>query len=363
MFTLPLPLRGGLPRTGLRGPSAITTTALIGVLALVAPGCKGVAAAARSFAFDNDSQIQGKFDKTLNVSSPVDVNISTGSGSIEVRPGGDGSIHVVGQIRAHNRWGNGSSTDSDIMARVHEIEQHPPIEQEGNRVRIGDTRDERLMRNISISYVVTVPAATSLVAASGSGSQDIGALAGPVRASSGSGSLRVGATGGMVHVGTGSGSVTVEGAKERVEASTGSGSITLRQIAGAAKATSGSGTIELEQTAKGNVDLSTASGQIRVRGANGGLTAGTASGSIQISGKPDANWTLSSSSGSISLDLPSGTPFTLDARTTSGGIDVDHPLTVSSIHGRHREIHGAVNGGGPTIAVETTSGSIRIGAR
>lgn len=359
MFTSP-----SLSRTGLRGPSAVTVTALIGLLALVAPACKGVAAAARSFAFDDDnSAVQGSFDKTLNVRSPVDVTISTGSGSIEVQPGGDGSIHVVGRIRAHNRWRGGSSTDSDIMARVHEIEQHPPIEQEGNRVRIGDTRDEELMKNISISYIVTVPAATSLVSSSGSGSQNIGALTGPVRASSGSGSLRVGATGGMVHVGTGSGSVSVEGAKERVEASTGSGSITLRQIAGAAKATSGSGTIELEQTAKGSVDLSTASGQIRVRGANGGLNAGTASGSIQISGKPDANWTLSSSSGSISLDLPTGTPFTLDARTTSGGIDIDHPVTVSSIHGRHRELHGAVNGGGPTVAVATTSGSIHIGAR
>jgi DUF4097 and DUF4098 domain-containing protein YvlB len=362
MFTLPLSLRPGLPRTGLRG-NAVTTAALIGVLALIAPACKGVAAAARSMAFDDDSQIQGKFDKSLKVSSPVDVNISTGSGSIEVRPGSDGSIHVVGNIRAHNRWG-GSSSDSDVLARVHEIEQHPPIEQDGNRVRIGDTHDdERLMRNISISYIVTVPTGTALVSSSGSGSQDIGALTGPVRASSGSGSVHVGATGGMVHAGTGSGSVTVEGAKERVEASTGSGSITLRQIAGSAKASSGSGTIELEQTAKGNVDLSTASGQIHVRGANGGLTAETASGSIQISGKPDANWSLSSSSGSISLDLPNGTPFTLDARTTSGGIDIDHPLTVSSIHGRHREIHGAVNGGGPTIAVETTSGSIHIGAR
>jgi DUF4097 and DUF4098 domain-containing protein YvlB len=308
-----------------------------------------------------DDAIQGRFDKTLNVSSPAELNISTGSGSIDIQPGGNGTIHIVGEIRAHNGW---RRNDGDTLARVRDLEANPPIEQEGNRVRVGDRHgDDRRMENISISYRVTVPSGTSLVSSTGSGSQTIGSLAGPVRASSGSGSLAIGATGAMVHAGTGSGSIVIDGAKDRVEASTGSGSIRLRQIAGSAKASSGSGSIELEQTAKGAVDLNTASGQIRVRGTNGPLTAGTASGGIDITGKPEANWSLSSSSGSISLSLPTGTAFTLDARTTSGGLDIDHPLTISSIHGRHREVHGAVNGGGPTVSVETTSGSIRIGAR
>jgi hypothetical protein len=351
--------KAGMPptsRKAILGTAA--AVAIIPILTLAVPACAGpreVLAMAR----DGENQVDGRFEKTLTVKAPVDVTISTGSGSIDVKPGSDGAIHVVGRIHANNRWGR--RADGDVLARVREIEKQPPIEQEGDHVRIGDTRD-RMMEGISISYEVTVPAATSLTASSGSGSQNIGALAGPVHASSGSGSLHVGATGGAVRVGTGSGSITVEGAKDRLDANTGSGSITLRQIAGSAKASSGSGTIELEQTAKGNVELSTASGQIRVRGANGGVSAETASGSIEINGKPDANWTLSSSSGSIQLEMPSGTPFTLDARTTSGGLDIDHPVTISSIHGRHREIHGAVNGGGPTVSVETTSGSIHIGA-
>jgi DUF4097 and DUF4098 domain-containing protein YvlB len=323
----------------------------------------GAGAWATAGATGQSQDIEGKFDKTVSVKAPVEVNIATGSGSIEVTPGGDGLIHVLGEIHVSNRWRNRG--DSDVMARVHEIEQHPPIEQEGNRVQIGRTHgdDDNLYRDISISYRVTVPAGTNLTSRTGSGSQEIGALVGPVSASSGSGSVSVGATGGTVHVGTGSGSITVGGAKDRVEASTGSGSITLRQIAGSAKASSGSGSIELEQTAKGNVELSTGSGQIRVRGANGGVAVNSASGSIEVRGKPDAAWTLSSSSGTISLEVPTGTPFTLDARTTSGSLDIDHPVTISSIHGRQREVHGAVNGGGPTISVETTSGSIHIGAR
>jgi len=320
---------------------------------LLAPAAAATAAAAAP-----DSQIDGRFEKTLTVKAPVDLTVTTGSGSIDVRPGPDSSIHIIGVIHVGDRW----FRRGDVMSRVHEIEKHPPIEQEGSHVRIGDMHDDRSTEGISISYEVTVPAATTLTASSGSGSQQIGALTGPVHTSSGSGSLHIGATGGTVRAGTGSGSITVDGAKDRVDANTGSGSITLRQIAGSAKASSGSGSIELEQTAKGSAELSTASGEIRVRGVNGGLSAETASGSIDISGKPDTNWTLSSSSGTISLNLPSGTPFTLDARTHSGSIDIDHPVSVSSIHGRRREVHGAVNGGGPTVSVETTSGSIHIGA-
>ncbi len=330
----------------------VCAAALLAVFAL-APGAIGSARA--------QSQVDGRFEKTLKVSGAADVSVGTGSGSINVRPGPDGSVHVVGLIHVSERWRHG-----DVMSRVHEIEQHPPIEQEGTRVRIGDRDnrhddDERLFEGISISYEVTVPAATTLTASSGSGSQEIGALTGPVHASSGSGSLHIGATGGAVRAGTGSGSITVDGAKDRVDANTGSGAITLRQIAGAAKASSGSGSIELEQTTKGSAELSTASGEINARGVNGGLSAETASGSIHVTGKPETGWTLSSVSGTVSINMPTGTGFTLEAHTLSGSIDVDQPVSVSSFHGRRKEIHGAVNGGGPTLSVHTTSGSIHIG--
>ncbi len=328
----------------------VCAAALLAGFAL-APGAVGSAQA--------QSQVDGRFEKTLKVSGAADVSVGTGSGSITVRPGSDGAVHVVGLIHVSERWRRG-----DVMSRVHEIEQHPPIEQEGSRVRIGDRDnhdDDHRFDGISISYEVTVPAATTLTASSGSGSQEIGALTGPVHASSGSGSLHIGATGGAVRVGTGSGSITVDGAKDRVDANTGSGAITLRQIAGAAKASSGSGSIELEQTAKGSAELSTASGEINARGVNGGLSAETASGSIHVSGKPETNWTLSSVSGTVYINMPTGAGFTLEAHTLSGSIDVDQPVTVSSMHGRRKEIHGAVNGGGPTLSVHTTSGSIHIG--
>lgn len=302
------------------------------------------------------AQVEGRFERTLNVSGTADLSVSSGSGSIHVQPGASGTVRVVGTIRA-NRWKNWRS--SDVEARVKRIEADPPVVQEGSRISIGKTRGDDLYENISLSYEIYAPEATVVSANTGSGSVTIGAFRGPVTASSGSGSVRIGATAGAVKTSTGSGEITVDGAKERVEASTGSGGITLRNIAGAATANSGSGSIEVEQTAAGPVRLTTGSGGIRAWGIRGELVARASSGSIQIQGTPTGPWELDSSSGSIDLRLPADVGFTLDAHTGSGSISVDHPIMVQGRIDR-RTMRGNVNGGGPTISLSTSSGSIDI---
>ena len=52
---------------------------------------------------------------------------------------------------------------------MHEIEQHPPIRQEGNNIHIEYVN----MRNISVDYEITVPADTTVRTRSGSGDQTI----------------------------------------------------------------------------------------------------------------------------------------------------------------------------------------------
>ena len=51
--------------------------------------------------------------------------------------------------------------------------------------------------------------------------------------------------------------------------------------------------------------------------------------------------------------------FDLDARVSSGGIDVAHPVTVSGRMDR-RHVQGKVRGGGSLVEVHTSSGGIRI---
>ena len=109
---------------------------------------------------------EGHFDRTLTVTGAVDLSIQTGAGNITVRTGDSSKVEVHGTIRTDHSWLNGDAT-----ARIHDIETNPPIEQNGNTIRIGHIEDHERMRNISISYEVIVPAETTLHSASGSGDE------------------------------------------------------------------------------------------------------------------------------------------------------------------------------------------------
>src|SRR5947209_5347935 len=109
---------------------------------------------------------RGSFSKTLQVSGTPDVEISTGSGNITVHTGGASTVQVNAKVTASDQWfGGGLSAEE----RVKRIETNPPVTQSGNMIVIGRISDPELRRNLSISYDVTVPAASHLRTESGSG--------------------------------------------------------------------------------------------------------------------------------------------------------------------------------------------------
>jgi DUF4097 and DUF4098 domain-containing protein YvlB len=301
-----------------------------------------------------EAAVKGSFERTLQVSGSVDLEVKSGSGSITVRTGASDVVRVVGHIRARSSWGSGSAED-----KVRRLEQNPPIAQTGSSIVIGEVDDRELMQNVSISYELQVPAETRLRSATGSGSQTIGDIQGPVDASSGSGSLELGNIGGDVEASTGSGSIRIEAVDGKLRAKTGSGSIKGYEIAGSVRTSSGSGSVEIQQTAPGGVEVETGSGSIELNGVRGALRARTGSGRITVDGVPTGDWELRASSGSINLRLNEDVGFELRARTSSGSIESDHPVTVTGKLSK-RELRGQVRGGGPLLEVHTSSGSIRI---
>src|SRR6266851_3575279 len=148
---------------------------------------------------------EGTFDRTLQVNGAVNLQIETGSGSINVRTGGSSVVRVTGHIRSSD-W-MGSAED-----RVKKLESNPPIQQSGNDIRIGHIDDPDLRRNISISYDVVVPTSTQLRSSTGSGSQEISGISGSLEASTGSGSMKISSIGSSVRAHSGSGSIDVDGA-------------------------------------------------------------------------------------------------------------------------------------------------------
>jgi len=299
---------------------------------------------------------EGSFDRTLTVSGAVQLDVRTGSGSINVRPGSAGSVHIIGRITANGSWfGRGPAA----AEKVKRLEANPPIKQSGNAIVVGEIDDQDLRNNVSVSYEITTPAETRLLGRSGSGSQRVGDLAGPVDVSSGSGSVAIGATGGRVDASTGSGSIEAAGVKGEFHAHTGSGSVTAHQVAGAIDVETGSGGVTVSQSGPGDVRVSVGSGPVRLTGVQGGLHVSGASGSVEVSGTPTGPWDIETASGGITVTLPGSAGFDLDARTSSGSIDSKHPVTVVGTLERH-ELKGKVRSGGPLVRLRAASGSVRI---
>ncbi len=257
----------------------------------------------------------GTFDKTLHVSGQVILSVNTGAGYIHVSPGAGSDVHIIGHVHASG-WGFGSSADD----RVHQLVSSPPIEQSGNIITVG--RHLNWLHNVSIDYDITAPRGTDL------------------DASSGSGDLRIQDLGGSLKANTGSGSINANGVTGRVVLETGSGEI------------------RADLHSASDVRAETGSGGIHLQGVDGALFAETGSGDIEIGGQPGSNWKIETGSGSVTLNTGNA-HFTLDASTGSGDVRSDPPISTHGSLERHH-IQGDINGGGPTVRVQTGSGDIRI---
>jgi DUF4097 and DUF4098 domain-containing protein YvlB len=279
---------------------------------------------------------QGHFEKTLQVSGPVELEVQTHAGDITVRSGPAGTVSIRGKIYVGDRWLLGGR-----HADVSDIEQNPPVRQEGNSIHI----DYVNAHDISVDYEITVPSDTTLRTHSGSGDQTVEGTNGNVDLQSGSGDVRLSRLTGEIHL------------------QTGSGNVRAHEISGPVRGGAGSGDIELEETGTGNVDLHTGSGNITARGVQGGLRADAGSGDITAEGSMTGAWEVRTGSGNVHIRLPAEAAFDANISTSSGTLSVDAPITMT-VQGRinemHKSINGKVRGGGPQLTVRTGSGDIHI---
>ena len=310
------------------------------------------------FAFSSAAyaEVQGQFERTLKVTGHVDLDVQSGSGDINVHSGDSSSVLVRGRIRASNSWFNASGMSAED--RVKRLEENPPIEQSGNSIRIGRIQDQAL-RNVSISYEVIVPKDTSVQSHTGSGDERVSDVSGPVRANTGSGNVTISSIGSEVRANAGSGNLEIRNVQGRTYAETGSGNTVATGIAGGFDARSGSGDITFEQTASGSVRAETGSGNIHLRNVSGGVEAGAGSGDVEVQGKIASDWRIHTGSGEVEVKLPSDAKFNINAHSSSGNVEVHHPVTMQGVL-KKNHIEGTVNGGGTLLQVSTGSGTIRV---
>jgi hypothetical protein len=299
---------------------------------------------------------EGSFDRTLKVTGPVELDVMTGAGDVRVRPGNASEVEVHGIIKIHTVLGFDSS---DAREKARRLEANPPILQDGNFIRIGRIEDRELRKNVSISYMLTVPTQTGIKCVTGSGNFQVDGIHGPARATTGSGNIWVSNLGDEVEAITGAGGITLNRVQGAVRASTGSGNIQANEIAGDFHLSTGSGGIRLSEISSANGKVSTGSGNVEVTGVRGALRVMAGSGSIHAQGAPAGDWTLRTGSGSVSIQTNRGASFRLDAHTDSGQIETHRSVTLQGTVARGT-LHGQVGQGGPLVSLRTGSGNIRI---
>jgi hypothetical protein len=287
-------------------------------------------------AFAVASTPQGTFEKTFQVTGPVELEVQTRSGDITVRSGPAGSVSIRGKIYVGDHWLFGSR-----HADVSDIERNPPIRQDGNSIHI----DYVNARDISVDYEITVPTDTTIHSHSGSGNQTIEGTHGNADLQTGSGDMRLSHLTGEIRL------------------QTGSGDVRAREIAGPVRGGAGSGNIEVEETGSGDIDLHTGSGNITARGIQGAFRGDAGSGDITAEGAMTGAWEIRTGSGNVHIRLPADAAFDANLSTSSGTLSVDAPLTMT-VQGRVQEtrksVMGKVRGGGPLLTLRTGSGDIHI---
>jgi len=113
----------------------------------------------------------------------------------------------------------------------------------------------------------------------------------------------------------------------------------------------------------GKYAVESGDGRIRLAGRFDALQVKTGDGSIDTrvlpGSKVSEGWNIHTGSGSVDMTLPGNLQVDIDATTGDGRIDVGFPVNVGGIVSK-TQVHGNMNGGGPTLTIHTGDGPIHL---
>ena len=310
-----------------------------------------LATARMSSAAVNASAADNTFERTLTVSGPVRVELSNGSGNVEIKGSVDGKVHIFGKVTGG--WSLFSSSDKNIQ----EVMANPPIEQRDAVIRIG--KNVSWSKNVSIDYNVEVPHDTEIDGGVASGGITVDNVRGPVKASSASGYVHVYRVERDAQLSAASGSIDCSGIGGFLKISSASGDVVIADAKGEVKASAASGSIRVNKPGD-RVDVSSASGSIDITGATNDLKVHAISGSINVAGDPSANrlWEVKTVSGSVDIRVPPNASFLFTAEATSGDIRTNIPVILEE-QGKH-SLRAHIGSSSGRIEVHTVSGGVNV---
>ena len=256
------------------------------------------------------------FERTFPVSGTVALDVNTDAGGILVRTGAPGTVRVRGTLK--RQWSLLGGFDVDD--RIRQLEANPPIEANGDTIRVA-VRDKSLLRGISMRLEIDTPTQTGLRARTDSGGIEVHGIQGPIDCQTDSGGVRATEIGGDVHVKTDSGGIHIRKASGEVHAHADSGGIEAMEVAGRVEAETDSGGIRISQTQPASIHARADSGGADIALApNGGyyITARSANGRVHAD---KVTLAREPSRGALDGKLRAGGPL-VDVRVDSGSVSI-----------------------------------------
>ena len=272
------------------------------------------------------------FSRPLQTGAAPSVTIETTRGQIDVR-GTDGPLQVEGTVDVRVGW----NVPADAVSLARAAAAAPPIEVNGDQVRLKLPADQRTRDAVIIHWRVRVPRAARVVLQTQSGA------------------VRLADVSGAARIRSGSSGITVRDARGGLEVDGQSGAIDLTGLAGPVRVLTGSGGVRVGMGGEGTVDAETQSSAIVIDGATAGVRARSGSGAIEVAGTPTGDWQAETRSSQIHFLVPQGTTLRLDLRSRSGRV-------TSNLGSDGTANDHAVEGGGsgPLITARSGSGAITV---
>jgi len=280
-----------------------------------------------------------RFSRSVKVGKGASLEVSNLSGDIEIRAGGGDEIRIEAVKRVHD-----AGDDSEVARQLEGVEIE--VTEMAGVVRVSTTHRSRRSHRVSVDFTITVPPDCAVGAKSVSGDVRATGVKGELRAETVSGDVSVTQVSQLRVAKSVSGNVSLSSATaaDYLEVSSVSGEVAARGIkAKEIQVSSVSGGLRVEEVACQRASLESVSGDIRY------------SGPIQ----PGGRYQFKTHSGDIWLTVGSDTGFEVEAKTWSGEIQSQLPITVSELR-KGRMLRGVYGDGSAYIMASSFSGDVSI---
>ncbi len=312
----------------------------------------------------NNNQKDPYMTKKFPASSIKEVEVATAGGSITIN--GDASSEAVVEVYL--------SQDKRSSEEIQKyLDENYTIEikvENGKLYAIAKAKSNiREWRNsLSISFKISVAKQANTQLKTSGGSIHISNLSGSQDFATSGGSLNVENLSGKILGRTSGGSITVSGSKDDIDLHTSGGSINASDCSGKIVLKTSGGSLKL-QNLNGTIDASTSGGSVNASNISGTLKTGTSGGSVNIddiSGNVEAStsggsmnvkmksvneFVKLSTSGNLTLSLPSGKGYNVDAKAnkieTSGLKDFRGNM-------EDKSMSGTVGNGGAKVELRSS---------